>query len=478
MKAAPFLVSLGVLCLPAMSYAASSPIGHGERDVENISPFADAYQMHPAIAFNGTNYLTVWEGSSSSTAYASIFGIVENRIGESLTDAALPFGAEVASVPAVSSDGTNFCVIYTSGSGLVGRTVSSSGVTGVSFSIYNRYHLSPALSWTGERYLAVWSDYRDSTGDIEYNYISRQHVYGAFVQNNQATVSFPISTSSDEEEMPAIAALNSRSLVAWHDKFLVGWEGGFPLPLSIHGRIVQANGTLENEFMLGSAPTSIGAVNDPRLRPAIAAGPDGWLVVWPRDSGSGSKHDIVGARVLADGTLADATPFVICEEAGEQLNVAVAYSGNSYFVVWQDFRTSGLHQVFGARVPTSGEVLDPGGLPLTAATTDFQRPIVGGSANEYVVITEKQLSGISRLSSTYVSFDFPLIHEIVRNGNQTSVSYIGWPGGNYLLQSKNSVEGAWTDLTEPATATSGVAQFNFPADESSQFYRVELLPPP
>src|SRR5438034_5420600 len=50
----------------------------------------------------------------------------------------------------------------------------------------------------------------------------------------------------------------------------------------------------------------------------------------------------------------------------DQEEPSVVANGNGYFVVWADKRSYGSteYDIYGARVSSAGEVLDPGGIPI------------------------------------------------------------------------------------------------------------------
>jgi MYXO-CTERM domain-containing protein len=94
--------------------------------------------------------------------------------------------------------------------------------------------------------------------------------------------------------------------------------------------------------------------------PRVAFGSGGFLVTW-REHGT-----ILGARVDAEGSLLDATPISIADSPGSTDVPApdVAANAREWLVTWQDAR-AGSPGIFGVRVDSRGNVLDP--VPLTIA---------------------------------------------------------------------------------------------------------------
>src|SRR5439155_16614500 len=84
---------------------------------------APSFQLYPAVAFDGTNYLVAWSDERSG-AYYDIYGARVNQYGYVLDGAGIPLS------------------------------------TAADHQVY------PALAFDGTNYLAAWTDYRSLNGDI------------------------------------------------------------------------------------------------------------------------------------------------------------------------------------------------------------------------------------------------------------------------------------------------------------------------
>src|SRR5512137_6903 len=93
-----------------------------------------------------------------------------------------------------------------------------------------------------------------------------------------------------------------------------------------------------------------------------------YVVVWDDDR-AGDGFDVFAARVTPGGTLLDSTPIAVGNSPKEDAAPMVAFDGANFLVVWYggDF---GARDIYGARVTSSGVLLDPGGFVISSAEED------------------------------------------------------------------------------------------------------------
>src|SRR6185436_3686769 len=128
----------------------------------------------------------------------------------------------------------------------------------------------------------------------------------------------------------------------------------------------------------------ISAAADAQVRPVVAFDGTNYLVVW-EDYTTGAA-DITGARVTAAGTVLDPAGIQISTASNDQLTPAIAFDGTNYLVAWSDFRTANTDDIFAARVTKGGSVLDPIGIPVMQGQGDQLNPAVAWSGNTYLVV--------------------------------------------------------------------------------------------
>jgi hypothetical protein len=128
---------------------------------------------------------------------------------------------------------------------------------------------------------------------------------------------------------------------------------------------------------------------DDQTNPAIASDGTNFLVVWidmrNRDS---SWFDVYGARVSASGEVLDPGGIPICTNVSAAYYPAVAFDGANYLVVWSDDRDQSTGdprlEIYGARVSPGGAVLDPNGIQITHGEVAFQ-PTIAFNGTVYLV---------------------------------------------------------------------------------------------
>ncbi len=264
-------------------------------------------QQRAAAAFDGSEYLLVWE---------------EERAGND-TDI---YGARVA------ADGT---------------LLDPEGFAIASAPGTQRYPSVAAIPGT---FLVTWEDLRPGVPFAESAvYVARVTGAGAVLD----PAGIPIaSASSSTFRMPAVAADGAAFLVAWH-----------PAPLEHHSAAAvrfTASGTV-----LDPAPITVGTHTGINPKLGIAYGGGEYLMVWA-DSQSGSS-DLYGARFTSAGVMLDASPFAISTNQYDEADPVVTWAGSAFVVAWQDSREFFNGQdVYATRVSPGGGVLDPDGIAVAS----------------------------------------------------------------------------------------------------------------
>jgi len=340
---------------------------------------ASGVQMIPAVGFDGTNFLTVWEDFRDGGA--DIYGARVAPDGTLLDGSGITIGQapDRQGAPAMGFDGTNSLVVWQDrrndpgAPDIYGARVTSGGAVldsaGIVIAQAARAQSNPALGFDGANFLVVWEDYRSGI---------YSDIYGARVTPG-GTVLDPtgiaITQAGNDQWFPALGYDGTNFLVVWQD----------------------SRGGLDNLDIYGARVTSGGAVLDPsgiaiaqaagnQLAPALDFDGTNFLVVW-EDQRGGGLPDIFGARVSPDGTVLDPSGLAIAQAPDRQTASALTFNGTGYLVVWQDYRAvDGYADIYGARVAPDGTVLDPSGFVISQATSNQYAPVLDhGGANSLVV---------------------------------------------------------------------------------------------
>ena len=438
----------------------------------------------PAVAFDGTNYLVVW--SDSSGLDSDVFATRVTSDGTVLDPTGIPVTAAAPgsqSSTDVAFDGTNYLVVWEdsrTGSGDVFATrVSPAGTvldpTGFAVSAAPGRQSSPDIAFDGTNYLVVWSDQR--SGPDYAVFATRVRPNGTVLDG--AATGFAVSNGPATESDTTVAFDGTNYLVVWSELRDVP-------ELDVVGARVTKGGAV-----LDPAGVPIASARRAQL-PAVAFDGTNYLVVWadilsgatgpvrlpPRPNG-----DIVGTRVTRGGTVLDGveTGFVISTGPSAQADPAVAFDGTNYLVVWEDSR-HGAPDIFGARVTPSGTVLDRRGFAVASQEfTDQRSPVVDFDGTNFLVVWEDGRSGTQDIFGARVTPDGSVLDAgspltiSDAAGDQTSPA-IAFNGTNHLVVWSDFRNGSTSDirgarvtpggnvLDGPAT---GFAVSSAPGDQSS-----------
>ena len=296
-----------------------------------ITTAAPSAQFAPAIASDGTNYLVVWH---------------DNRNGPELD----LYAARVA---------TNGTVLDPSGFAITTAT-------------NDQWY--PAASFNGTNYLVAWQDARSGAQDV---YATRVTPGGRVLETN----GLPVVLTSNDQRLPAVASLNGDFLVVWQD----GRNGAanqdiYAARLTGGGRLVETNG-----FMVSNA-------NNSQSAPAVGVVGNNYVAAW-HDFRSGVSLDVYAARITTTGSVLDANAFVISALANDQWHVAMAGNGNTGLISWQDGRNGTDDDIFGARINQNGLVLDPNGIGISQQANAQSHPAAHAFGADFYVTWQDSRSG-------------------------------------------------------------------------------------
>jgi hypothetical protein len=401
---------------------------------------ADAAGLEPPIApdaaFDGANHLVVWD---QIAGFSPTFDVVGRRVsGGGAVLGSTSFGiattttSEIA--PNVAFDGANFLAVWTADPVSVVGRIRAARVTpaGVvldvpGFDVSTALGSSPAVTFDATNSLVSWQDPVGGT-------LLARRVSPAGALVDPAAISISPGTE------PALAAGSGIALVAF--------ASGGPLPWVVKGS------RLSGGTVLDHPPLALDTPANEQAGPSIASDGTGRLVAWS-DARAGNDRDVYAARVLKDGTKLDGTGIAVSTASGSQFAPAVVFDGTTFFVVWADTR-SGTSDIYGARVTTAGVVLDAGGIQITkTATTGENDPALAfDGTNYFVVWGTSPGAGVrgARVSTSGVVLD-PAGIAVSASASALRPT-IAFGGGNYFVAWEGS-GGLTSDIFGARVATNG-----------------------
>jgi len=401
-------------------------------------------QYSPALAFDGANFLVVWEDDRSGNGWdiygarVTPQGTILDSVGIAISTA--PYRQES---PALAFDGANFIVVwqdYRGGWDIYGARVTPQGTVldtaGIAISLAAGDQLWPAVGFDGTNLLVVWGDQR---GGSNWDIYAARVTRGGVVLD---TAGIAVSQAADDQCGPDVGFDGSNLLVVWDD-----YRNDTYSP-DIYGARVTSGGAV-----LDSAGIAIATGYRSQREPALAFDGANFLVAW-QEPGNGLS-DICGARVTPQGMVLDPSGFAISRAANGQYGPAVGFDGATFLVAWKDYR-SGVHNpsdVYGARVTPQGEVLDSAGIVISQAANDQYNPAVGIDGANFLVAWQDNRSGsdydiygarVTPQGTVFDSAGFAISKAV--KANDQRLPAVGFDGANFLVAWEDDRSGSGWDI--------------------------------
>ena len=324
-------------------------------------------QHYPVAVFDGTNYLTVWENYCHDTF--NICGARVNVLGQLLDTSALCISTNPVGNgnTAAVFDGENTLVAWndyrTGQYPLIycARVNPSEGLVdtnGILVSTSTNEEVSPTAAFDGNNYLVAWEDYRQGPSNFD--------IFAARVSQSGAILdarSLPISEAESSQSDPRLAFGGSNYLAVWEDG-----RNGNP---DVYGARVTPAGVV-----LDTAGIAISAGEYGQYEPAVAAGNAQFLVAWAASLGHG-RCEVRCARLTPGGQVLDSAGILVADDAANCGGLSISFDGVNYLVVWDDAR-QGYSHVFAARVGPAGNVLDS--TPIQVSRPADQSQVLASAA--------------------------------------------------------------------------------------------------
>jgi hypothetical protein len=314
-------------------------------------------QSHPRLAFGADIFLAVFQRQIAGKA--QVFAQRLNSVGQALD--AQPFAIsegpnESNRNPAVAFNGQNFLVVWqrtqTDSFGnqtprIYGRRVSPAGQTlGGAFPVMAGE--TPDVAALGDTFLTVAIQ---PAGEIRSVNAIRVDAAGTVLGTNPSTVSGNFCFA------PRVASFADRWLIVWE------YHSNHDDSTSyIRAAFADSTAAISPSFQvaLSNNPTS-GQISYDHTPHLAVAGLEA-LIVWS-DNDNG-ENNIKGRRIQANGVLLGSNfGFLVSQASGSQSFPAVSWDGSNYIATWLDHRNEQFPvqprgDIYGARLGPKGAILE------------------------------------------------------------------------------------------------------------------------
>lgn len=319
---------------------------------------------NPAVAFNGSLFLAVWED------LGKIYGRRVRPDGALLDPA--PFLIMAGNRPDVAALGDTFLVVTDNAPvdpqyrfTFAVRVASTGSVLGSPLQISNIFALAPKVAVLGNRWIVVWENHPshdDATSVIA----------AAFVSADASSSTMSYISSGLYDETPAVASTGSSALIAWADG-------------NIQGRRILSDGTLLDT----ASGIVISNVTGDQFEPAVAWDGAEFVLDWVDQRNdpypNQVRGDIYGARVDVNGNVLDSDGFVIANSAFPEEDPAVVAGNGTILFAYTAYhdKAYAAFRISLAQSPFS----PPAVCSYSLSPTSNSFPAAGGTASFSILTT-------------------------------------------------------------------------------------------
>ncbi|MEN8224022.1 MAG: FlgD immunoglobulin-like domain containing protein [Bacteroidota bacterium] len=181
----------------------------------------------------------------------------------------------------------------------------------------------------------------------------------------------------DAQQTPEIAYGSSNYLIVWQDNRAGDF---YNYDYDVYAARVSTDGELLDPYGIKiAAKTGI-----LEKEPSVAFDGTNFLVIWSEDRDAPLDYNIYGARISSDGEVLDPDGFQICAATNPQTLTGISFNGTHYLAAWSDYR-SGNYDIYGARIDPDGTVLEPDGFAIFSAPDNQAYPSVASDGSAWLL---------------------------------------------------------------------------------------------
>ena len=324
-------------------------------------------QYNPAVAFDGINYLVVWEDNRGGGDW-DIYGARVDQSGTVLDPGgrAIVTGLGDQTCPCVAFDGNNYLVVWESNDYILCKRVNREGEPfGYNLRLSHVDHDAriPSVSYGPTYYLVVWEDFDVWMG------IPMHDIYGALVH--------PTGFAGPPLWLYYYNYNFRPSVSCDGTNYLIAWQHGYSY-CDIYGMRL-------SEFCQILDTIIVSSYLGQQRCPSITFGDTIFLVVWEDGRNGTLNPEIYGARVNQQGVVLDPAGILISLGPADQVSPVAAFDGANYLVVWADGRSLTNYDLYGARMDPFGNVTDE--FAVSTQTGDQCSPAIARGQGNQLFIT-------------------------------------------------------------------------------------------
>jgi hypothetical protein len=293
-------------------------------------------------------------------------------------------------------------------------------------------HFSPVIASNGYLYFVVWYGEGDSGFDI----------YGTRITKNGEILDgggIRISTAPNDQIFPAVASDGENFLVVWQDMRSGKRWDIYGARVTSDGQVIDTNGF----------PIAVGKSTSDQVSPDLTFDGGNYLVVWQGKASPKIWNVYFSVvSISRDGNVTVTGQTAVSPVPKNQASPAVAFNGEDYLIVWQDFRSGKFWDIYGAMVApavdAAGYMLDGGVFPINFSRWDKWKPAISWDGSLFSVVwTASQNSGWYLEGKRVDPRGYPDIYDFPLEKNTTNKisPAIIWDGEQTILVWEEEPEG-------------------------------------
>jgi|GEM_PF-3033519 len=422
----PVVASCGTNILTVWTYSAGTQSGvYGARVspqgvVLDPTPILISgnyhHPFHPSAAFDGANYMVIWQDSYSpswDTCYKYIRGARISTAGTLIDTIPITFfsyesGSHFPDIehiklnPCLCFGANNYMLLWNFvdflgdyNENIYGLRISPAGTVldanNIPVSCVSGNQISPSLAFDGSEFLAVWQDFRNDENSykpliyftkIDTSGTVLDSVGSSLLQNSIETLKQPsICYGAGEYVIPLIDRRGNPFKYAIDDDISI-------VRVDIAGNPIDSSGI----------PLSISTQH--QRNPAVGFDGLNHLVVWEDERDSDNDLDLYGALIDTTGNMLNPPGvFAVSQAKYKQTKPVVDFVEPYYLVVWQDYRKADwIPRLYGARIKKDGTVLEPNGIDFNISDSLLKQcQNISNDSTNFLLVWQKTTMHASAL---------------------------------------------------------------------------------